>query len=119
MLRHNAWRGVLVGATLAGLTAFGTGAASAADASASSIACHVDGYVCMTVNDVYQPTVWVAGGDSYTFLRASEVTSISNDTSVTYCVGGEFNFSVAPGQSIEVPRTVTALEPSPGGRCLS
>ncbi|WP_432105122.1 hypothetical protein [Streptomyces sp. bgisy091] len=118
MLRHNAWRGVLVGATMAALTVVGSGAASAAGAQAAA-ACHVDGYVCMTVNDVYEPTVYVADGDSYTFLRASEVTSISNDTTVTYCVDAEYDFSVAPGQSIEVSHTVTAIEASPSGRCLS
>ncbi|MFG2431157.1 hypothetical protein [Streptomyces sp. NPDC048590] len=117
MLRHNAWRGVLVGATMAALTVVGSGAASAAGAQAAA-ACHVDGYVCMTVNDIYEPTVYVADGDSYTFLRASEVTSISNDTTMTYCFGGDYNFSVAPGESVEVPHTVTDLEPTTG-RCLS
>ncbi|MFE3516552.1 hypothetical protein [Streptomyces sp. NPDC059166] len=119
MLRHNAWRGVLVGTTMAALTVFGAGAAGAAGAQTAAAGCHVDGYVCMTVNDIYEPTVYVADGDSYTFLRASEVTSISNDTSVTYCVDAEYGFSVAPGQSVEVSHTVTAIEASPSGRCLS
>ncbi|MEV6262479.1 hypothetical protein AB0M42_17255 [Streptomyces sp. NPDC051784] len=117
MLRHNAWRGVLVGATMAALTVVGSGAANAAGAQATA-ACHVDGYVCMTVNDVYEPTVYVAEGDSYTFLRASEVTTISNDTSVMYCFSGDFNFSVDAGETLEVPRTVTELVPT-AGRCLS
>ncbi|MGC4949084.1 hypothetical protein ACLQ2N_23170 [Streptomyces sp. DT224] len=114
MLRHNVMRGVLVGATLAGLTAFGSGAATAADVTP----CHIDGYVCMTTNDIYQPNVYVADGNEYTFLRATEVTTISNDTSVLYCVDAEYNFTVRPGQTVQIPHTVTSLGPASGG-CLS
>ncbi|OKJ78537.1 hypothetical protein [Streptomyces sp. CB02460] len=116
MLRHNAWRGVLVGATLAGLTAFGSGAATAAQADATP--CHIDGYVCMTTNDIYTPTVYVADGDDYTFLRPTEVTTISNDTSKLYCVDAEYNISVDPGETVTIPHTVTSLGPTSGG-CLS
>ncbi|RFC76025.1 hypothetical protein [Streptomyces sp. AcE210] len=119
MLRHNTWRAVLVGATMTALSVFGTGAASAAGAQTASIACHTDGYVCITTNDLYEPTVLIPEGEDYTFLRATEVTSISNDTTGTYCVEAEYNFTVSAGESVEAAHTVTRLEASPDGHCLS
>ncbi|MEV5601532.1 hypothetical protein AB0L33_08835 [Streptomyces sp. NPDC052299] len=116
MLRHNAIRGVLVGATLAGLTAFGSGAATAASTDATP--CHIDGYVCMTTNDIYQPEVYFAGGDEYTFFRPTEVTTISNDSSTGYCVSAEYNFTLSPGQTIQVTHTITGLSPTNAG-CIS
>ncbi|TRV74310.1 hypothetical protein FKN01_25015 [Streptomyces sp. 130] len=109
-------RGVLVGATLAGMAAFGSGTATAATADATP--CHVDGFVCMTTNDIYQPTVYFAGGDEYTFWRATEVTTLSNDSSTAYCVAAEYNFTLSPGQTIAVTHTITSLTPTNAG-CLS
>ncbi|MEW1890671.1 MULTISPECIES: hypothetical protein [unclassified Streptomyces] len=116
MLRHNVMRGALVAATLAGLTAFGSGAATAATAAATP--CHLDGYVCMTTNDIYEPTVYVADGSDYTFLRPTEVTTLSNDTSKLYCVAAEYNFTLSPGQTITVTHTITSMGPTTAG-CLS
>ncbi|MEV0092679.1 hypothetical protein [Streptomyces sp. NPDC050738] len=118
MLRKNTWRAVLLGSTMTALAAFGSGTASAAGAQTASLACHVDGYVCITTTDVFEPTVYVPEGESYTFLRATEVTSISNDTSKLYCVHAEYGFSVSSGASIEATHTVTSLAPTAGG-CLS
>ncbi|WP_372352131.1 hypothetical protein [Streptomyces sp. KL116D] len=119
MLRHHAWRAVLVGATLTASAAFGSGAASAAGAQSDVVACHADGYVCLTTNDLFEPTVSVAEGEDYAFFRATEVTSMSNDTAMTYCVDAEYGFKLSPGQSIEVTHTVTALTAAPDGNCLS
>ncbi|WP_329120414.1 hypothetical protein [Streptomyces sp. NBC_01465] len=119
MLRHNAWRAALVGTTLTAVTALGAGAASAAGAQADSIACHYDGAICMTTNDPFEPTVLVADGDSYDFVRATEITSISNDTTMTYCVVGDYTSTITPGQSIEVTRTLTSVVAAPDGHCVS
>ncbi|MEV3854654.1 hypothetical protein AB0J38_10050 [Streptomyces sp. NPDC050095] len=61
MLRQNAWRAALVGASLTSLTAlaaFGSGAAGAAGAGTASLACRIDGYVCITTTDPSEPTVY-------------------------------------------------------------
>ncbi|MER5945922.1 hypothetical protein ABT127_07655 [Streptomyces sp. NPDC001904] len=113
MLRHNALRAALVGATMTALAAFGTGAASAAGIqSASSSNCIITGYVCVTV----EPTeanpsgnVLIPQGTSYTFDSPTEVTSITNETSLMYCVSAESRIAVAPGEYIEETHTVTKV----------
>ncbi|MFD3476092.1 hypothetical protein [Streptomyces sp. NPDC058695] len=122
MLRHNALRAVLVGATMTGLAAFGTGAASAADTQAASdVPCHYDGYVCVTVDTIYtmEATVTVPEGEDYTWIRPADVTTISNDTTKTYCVHQDLEppMPVAPGQTVEEPLTVTSITVSATEYC--
>lgn len=118
MVRKNVLRAALLGTTMTALAAFGSGTASAAGAQTASLACHVDGYVCITTTDAFEPTVYVPEGESYTFLRATEVTSISNDTSTVYCVAAEYRLALSPGASTETTHTMTSLAPTTGG-CLS
>ncbi|MET7515533.1 hypothetical protein ABZS88_19055 [Streptomyces sp. NPDC005480] len=123
MLRHNALRAVLVGATMTGLAAFGTASASATDAQATTdIPCHYDGSVCITVDTIYtmEATVVVPEGEDYTWLRPADITTISNDTTKTYCVHGDDLYPpmpVAPGQTVEEPLTVTSVTVSATEYC--
>ncbi|MYW67709.1 hypothetical protein GTY65_27085 [Streptomyces sp. SID8379] len=104
-------RAVLVGATMTAMAAFGTGAAGASDA--DSISCHITGSVCIYTNDIYNQEVEVVEGQDYTFARATEVVSINNDTTLTYCAktGGHSlsSVTVPPGQIVEGPFTVSSV----------
>ncbi|MFF1393837.1 hypothetical protein ACFVZD_08470 [Streptomyces sp. NPDC058287] len=106
MLRHNTLRAVLAGTIMTGLAAFGTGTANAAEAQAASdVPCHYDGYVCITVDTIYtvEATVTVPEGEDHTWIRPADVTTISNDTTKTYCVHRDLEppMPVAPGQIVE------------------
>ncbi|WP_338694860.1 hypothetical protein V2W30_08150 [Streptomyces sp. Q6] len=118
MLRPNVMRAVLCGATMTAMAAFGTDAASAVGT--DSLACHADGYVCMTVVDEYLPeTMGVVEGQDFAFDAPTTVTSMSNDTTVTYCVDAEYDFSLPPGKSIEVTHSVNKLTVlAAGASCL-
>lgn len=118
MLRSKVMRGVLAGAALAGLTALGAGTASAAEGD-PVFPCHLGGYVCMTMDDYSGQQIYVHEGLSYVFERPGAVTSISNDTTVTYCVSAEYNFSVRPGETIAAPHTINSMSPSASGSCIS
>ncbi|MEV5612978.1 hypothetical protein [Streptomyces sp. NPDC052225] len=110
MSRRITIRAVLVGATMTAMAAAGAGTAGAAESTVFT--CHAFNAVCISSGDVLTPDVVVEAGQNYTFDTATTVDSVSNDTTLTYCVrpsDSEWQITVLPGQTYEGPRSVDAV----------
>ncbi|WP_326709821.1 MULTISPECIES: hypothetical protein [unclassified Streptomyces] len=104
MLRNINRRAAVVGTTLAALAAFGAGTASAASTQTADMCGFVPGNVCYMTADQPGAANLIPGGEPRTFSPAVDITSISNGTGNTqYCVSADVNFSIGPGQEIDLP----------------
>ncbi|WP_406354831.1 hypothetical protein [Streptomyces sp. NBC_00658] len=106
-----------VGAALAvalGTTALGT-ASAAQDAAAVDCA---KGYVCLLPLFGNGTPVLVKEGDSAKYDPALTVAEVTNNTAVTYCVGGDLNYPLGAGRTQTGTSGVTSVTPSSGGACL-
>ncbi|MFB6673222.1 hypothetical protein ACFCWG_12705 [Streptomyces sp. NPDC056390] len=120
MLRHNALRMALVGASMTAVAAFGTGTASAATTTVDATSCHVAGYVCIVPASSPDEGLLIPEGQSYTASPGVDILSISNDTAYTICVNGDYNFGLAPSAERDVEYNLTGFGPNFGGSgCLS
>ncbi|MFD7201924.1 hypothetical protein [Streptomyces sp. NPDC059893] len=121
MLRHNALRIALVGASMTAMAAFGTGAANAATTTTVDAAsCHVTGYVCIVPASSPDEGLLIPEGQSYTVSSGVDILSISNDTAYTICVNGDFNFGLAPAAERDFECNLTGFGPNLGGSgCIS
>ncbi|MFD3931365.1 hypothetical protein [Streptomyces sp. NPDC058614] len=108
-----------VGAVLAvalGTSALGTASASAAEG-AAAVDC-AKGYVCLLPLFGNGTPVLVKEGDSAKYDPALTVAEVTNNTAVTYCVGGDLNYPLGAGRTQTGTSRVTSVTPSSGGACL-
>ncbi|MFF3787967.1 hypothetical protein [Streptomyces sp. NPDC001933] len=121
MLRHTAQRAVLIGTTLAAMAVLGAGTASAASAQTASGACagvFISNSVCY--EDAVVPGVANAIPEGDSLTSPHTIISMSNDTSIGYCIQGNFPaFSLIPGQWVDFsdtdPIEVTSVTALPEG----
>jgi hypothetical protein len=73
------------------------------------------GYVC--VQEPKGVITAVPEGQAYVFPVGTEMIGISNQTALAYCVGGNPNFQLSPGQ--EVVRSQPIARFAPGRHCLT
>ena len=78
------------------------------------------GYVCIQPATGSTP-VRVPQGSSRQFPGGLKATSITNLTTLTYCVTGSLNFALASGATRNQQLTVNSVAPLPGagGACLA
>jgi hypothetical protein len=72
------------------------------------------GYVC-----VQQPKgviTAVPEGQAYAFPNGTEMIGITNQTAISYCVGGNPNFQLSAGQEVVRSQPITGF--APGRICL-
>jgi hypothetical protein len=86
-----------------------------ADPGPAPRACAV-GYVC--VNPPTGAPILIPEGQGREFPGGIKA-SIANRTKLDYCVGGQLNFSLAPGATVTEIRQIRSVGPQPtGGACL-
>ncbi|WP_199545845.1 hypothetical protein [Streptomyces sp. N35] len=119
MMRHKT--GLRIAAALSTAAALGalTGTpAGAATDSAKAVPCQ-QGYVCYVEYGEFV-SERIAQGESRTFDPAITITDITNWTTMGYCISGNPNTGLAPGRSLTVTQTITAIRAVPaGGACAT
>ena len=81
---------------------------------AATVPCF-DGYVCVQLEK--GKIIAVPEGQSETFPAGTTMIGISNQTKISYCVGGSPSFGIASG--VEIVRTQAIKGFEPGNICLS
>ncbi|MGW0819814.1 hypothetical protein [Streptomyces sp. NPDC002845] len=103
---------------LAVAAAVGTGAVGSASAAEKAVVPCEKGYVCLVPLYGTGWPVLVPEGKSADFDPALRISEITNNTSITYCVGGDLHYPLGSGQTRTGVQQVTGLDPSYGGACL-
>ncbi|WP_433360730.1 hypothetical protein ACQPZX_27230 [Actinoplanes sp. CA-142083] len=83
-------------------------------AAAPTVPC-LKGYVC--VQDPKGVITAVPEGQSYAFPTGTEMSGISNQTAISYCVGGSPNFQLRSGEEVVRSQPITGFQP--GRICLT
>ncbi|HEX5203589.1 hypothetical protein ACFQS1_34695 [Paractinoplanes rhizophilus] len=83
-------------------------------AAAPTVPCF-KGYIC--VQEAKGVITAVPEGQSYAFPAGTEMAGISNQTAISYCVGGNPNFQVTAGQEVVRSQPITGFQP--GRFCLT
>ena len=73
------------------------------------------GYVC--VQEPKGVITAVPEGQVHAFPKGTEMSGITNQTAISYCVGGSPNFQVNAGE--EVVRSQPIFQIAPGRNCLT
>jgi len=73
------------------------------------------GYVC--VQEPKGVITAVPEGQVYTFPKGTEMTGITNQTAISYCVGGNPNFQLSAGEEVVRSQPITGF--APGRICLN
>ena len=89
--------------------------APAAPASAAPTVPCFKGYVC--VQEPKGVITAVPEGQAYTFPTGTEMIGISNQTAISYCVGGSPNFGLGAGEEVIRSQPITGFQP--GRICLN
>lgn len=95
------------------VVALGTGAAGSASAAEGreAVAC-TWGHVCLRPL-LGGRTVMVPAGQQVRFGPALRVTEVTNASTTSYCVGGDFGSPLGPGQTQTYDHSVSLLTPVP------
>jgi hypothetical protein len=73
------------------------------------------GYVC--VQEPKGVITAVPEGQAHAFPKGTEMIGITNQTAISYCVGGNPNFQLSAGE--EVVRSQPITQFAPGRNCLN
>src|SRR5690242_14111466 len=104
-------KNALAGSVLAAMVAL----APAVPASAAPTVPCFKGYVC--VQEAKGVITAVPEGQAHAFPGGTEMIGISNQTAISYCVGGSPNFQLRAGEEVVRSQPVTGFEP--GRICLN